>query len=568
MSTHRYIDRLCAAAGALCLLFTLLFMNGEALGLRSEGRTVGYEDRLFDASRVHTLDIVMDGWEDFLDTCENEEYSACSIVLDGEAYQNVGLRAKGNTSLTSVSQMGSDRYSFKVEFDHYEAGKSYYGLDKLVLNNLIQDNTMMKDYLAYRLMGEFGVASPLCSFVYLTVNGEDWGLYLAVEGVEDAFLQRNYGGAGELYKPDSTGQDSGGAPRLLGGERQDPDGARQLPGEAGQGPNGEGPMFQGQEDGSPGREQRPGDGMGSDDVKLNYIDDDPDSYPNIFDNAKTDITQADESRLIASLKALSSGENLEQVLDVDQVLRYFVVHNFLVNGDSYTGNIIHNYYLYEQDGQLSMIPWDYNLAFGSFQGGSASAGVNDPIDEALSDRPMQAWIFSDENYTQRYHQLYAQFLEGAELESLIDETQALIAPYVERDPTKFCTYEQFQNGTEALKAFCALRLESVQGQLEGSIPSTSQGQREDAAALVDAGGLDLSDMGSMGAGGFGRGEQGGGARAQAAFAPADGQGFAGPGDFTLPGGQTQSGENAGAVLLGVSLLFLLGGLLFAFKFRR
>ena len=70
-----------------------------------------------------------------------------------------------------------------MEFDHYDNSKSYYGLDKLNLNNLIQDNTMMKDCLVYRLMGEFGVASPLCSYVYLTVNGEDWGLYLAVEGV-------------------------------------------------------------------------------------------------------------------------------------------------------------------------------------------------------------------------------------------------------------------------------------------------------------------------------------------------------------------------------------------------
>ena len=82
-----------------------------------------------------------------------------------------------------------------MEFDHYDSSKTYYGLDKLNLNNLIQDNTMMKDYLVYRLMGDFGVAAPLCSYVYLTVNGEDWGLYLAVEGVEEAFLRRNYGSA-------------------------------------------------------------------------------------------------------------------------------------------------------------------------------------------------------------------------------------------------------------------------------------------------------------------------------------------------------------------------------------
>ena len=39
-------------------------------------------------------------------------------------------------------------------------------------------------------------------------------------------------------------------------------------------------------------------GKGSDDVKLKYIDDSFESYSNIFDNAKTDITDADKTRLI------------------------------------------------------------------------------------------------------------------------------------------------------------------------------------------------------------------------------------------------------------------------------
>ena len=125
-------------------------------------------------------------------------------------------------------------------------------------------------------------------------------------------------------------------------------------------------------------------------MKLQYIDDDPESYQNIFGNAKTDVSSNDEAWLIESLKKLSSYEDLEDVLDMDAVLRYFVVHNFVVNGDSYTGSMIHNYYLYEQDGKLSMLPWDYNLAFGGFHGNNATRSVNDPIDDVLSDRPMQA----------------------------------------------------------------------------------------------------------------------------------------------------------------------------------
>ena len=37
----------------------------------------------------------------------------------------------------------------------------------------------------------------------MTVNGEDWGLFLAVEEPEEAFAQRVYGlEYGQLYQPD------------------------------------------------------------------------------------------------------------------------------------------------------------------------------------------------------------------------------------------------------------------------------------------------------------------------------------------------------------------------------
>ena len=432
MSTHKYIDKLCAAALVLCLLLTAAFMNGEALGVRPAASVMGYETRLFDTARVHTIDIVMDDWDGFLETRENEEYAQCAVVIDGEAYQNTAIRAKGNTSLTMVSAMDSDRYSFKLEFDHYNSGSTYYGLDKLSLNNIIQDTTYMKDYLTYQMMGAFGVDAPLCSYVFITVNGQDWGLYLAVEGVEDGFLRRNYGSdPGKLYKPDSM---SFGGGRGNGREFDmknvmgfGEDGA--LPSL----PDGQ-PFCGGQSapDGKRGRGEEPGGmgggpggGMGSDDVKLRYIDDDPDSYPNIFQNAKTDVTKADQARLIASLKALNDGENLEEVLDIDEVLRYFVVHNFVRNGDSYTGSMVHNYYLYEEEGRLSMIPWDYNLAYGTFQGGDADSEVNAPIDSPVSggdSRPMVDWIFASPEYTELYHQyLRANNIKGVDISFGIDQ---------------------------------------------------------------------------------------------------------------------------------------------------
>lgn len=116
MSTHKYIDRICVIALVIAMVVTLLFMNGKVFGITAQA-TTGYENRLFDTSRVHQIDIEMDDWEGFLETCENEEYTTCTLVIDGESYKNVGIRAKGNTSLSNVSQMGSDRYSLKIEFD-------------------------------------------------------------------------------------------------------------------------------------------------------------------------------------------------------------------------------------------------------------------------------------------------------------------------------------------------------------------------------------------------------------------------------------------------------------------
>ena len=578
MSTSKHIDRICCAALALALIAALLLLSvGDAAGA---GSALGYEDKLFDCSEVHTIDISMDDWEGFIAGCEDEEYAVCDVSIDGETYKNVGIRAKGNTSLKNVSALGSSRYSFKLEFDHYDDTISYHGLDKLSLNNIIQDNTYMKDFLCYTMMSDFGADAPLCSYCYITVNGSDWGLYLAVEGVEESFLQRNYGSDyGELYKPDSSdmggGRGNGGgfdaedfdfsgedenrqgetfdqasnsgkmpgmdnmqmpengeAPEngemLDRGNMQMPEtgeapedgemfdrGNMQMP-ETGEAPeNGEmfdrGNMQMPEMGEAPENGEMTGKGgtRGSSDVSLIYSDDDPDSYPNIFDNAKTDVTRADKARLIEALRKLNTGEDIESAVDIDEVMRYFVVHNFVCNFDSYTGSMIHNYYLYEEDGRLAMIPWDYNLAFGGFeQGGGASSLVNYPIDTPLSggtvqSRPMLAWIFADDEYTELYHEYFAEFIselfDSGRLEALIDATRELIAPYVERDPTKFCTYEEFETGADTLREFCLLRAESVRAQLAGTIPSTDEGQAADSSALIDAGSLNISDMGSMGA---------------------------------------------------------------------
>jgi len=623
MLRHRLIDRICCITLAVVLLAVCALMSASANGLLQSERSLGYEKRLFDQSRVHTLDIVMDDWEEFLQTCTNEEYASCTVLIDGESVGIAGIRAKGNTSLSSVAAYGNNRYSFKIEFDHYEPGKTYYGLDKLSLNNLIQDKTFLKDYLAYTLMARMGVSAPLCSFVKIRVNGESWGLYLAVEAIEDSFLQRNYGAdSGELYKPDNMSMGGGrgngrsfdmedfaqrfsstsdsetsdapssvpaspvpndttvpsedivenSAPSRTAGGFD----ASQMAGgfDASQTAGGFDPsqtaggFDPSQTAGGFDPSQRAGgfdpsqtaggfdpsqmaggfdpsqtaggfdpsqtaggfdpshmaDGfdffgmggaMGGSDVMLQYIDDNPDSYSAIFSSAKTDVTKADQARLIASLKTLSEGTNIESAVDTEAVIRYLVVHNFLCNDDSYTGSMIHNYYLYEENGLLSMIPWDYNLAIGAFgMGGSdATSTVNSPIDSPvssgdISSRPILSWIFESEEYTLRYHEVYAEFIsciyENNWLDEELQRVSQLIAPYIAQDKTAFFSSDEFLTAVESLRQFCTLRCESILGQLDGSIPSTAQAQRTDDSALIDGSHISLSDMGEFGMGG-GRG---------------------------------------------------------------
>ena len=432
-------------------------MNAEALGITSNIRDPGYKKILFDGSKVHTIDLVVNNKEAFFADAEKHEYVSCSAVIDGDAANNVGLRVKGKTDLGNVREESRERMSFRLEFDHYQLGETWLGLDKLDLNNLIQDATCMKEYLTYSLMRGFGVPSPLASYAKVTLNGEEIGLYLAVEGVEDSFISRNYGGGhAMLYKPENT---------------ESTEDARVI--EA---------------------------------VKLKYTDDDPANYEALFVNAGTEPEPGDRNRLISLLKTLNKYEDLDQILDTEEVIRYFVVHNFTVSDDSYTGNTVGNYILLERDGRLAMLPWDYNTAYGSASGMEEKAAVNAPIDAPapegrIDDRPMVGWIFSDETYKEQYHELFEDFIEqyaeSDRIREMISETEELIAPYVSADPTKFMSEEAFRAGVRALKLFVELRTQSVSGQLAGSIPSTFSGQIEDPESLVDASMLDLSALDSV-----------------------------------------------------------------------
>ena len=460
MINHKYIDPICVGAAVLAVLLTLVLLFGEQLGIPKASANPGYATRLFDDSRVHTIDIQMEDWGAFIGNAGKEEYTACTVEIDGETFPNIGLRAKGNNSLRLTEEYGLSRFSLKLEFDQFSDGGNYYGLDKFSLDASFQDNSYLKTYMVYDMMTFMEVPAPLCSYAWVTVNGQDWGLFLAVEEPEEAFARRNFGKHyGKLYKPDY---------RSLNDENAD--------------------------------------------VALQYIDEDPGSYPGIFENAKFKVSKTDQKRVIDALRTLSSGENLESAIQVDEVLRYFAVQVFVMNWDSYLGHTGHNYFLYEKDGVLSILPWDYNLAFGTY-----ALGMTDPIKDpnilinypintpaegsVMLNRPLYHNLMKHSEYFARYHayfdQLLSEYFENGRFEAVLRQKEMLIAPYVQKDPTAFCSYEDHRLAVDTLTRVCLLRAQSVRGQLNGEIPATIRGQQEYPEPRIDASEIRLTDLGDF-----------------------------------------------------------------------
>ena len=557
-----------AAAVLLCVL-AVAFPHRLVEAVGGKGIAMEYEAELFGEDSVIQIDIRMEdgAWEEMLDNAMAEEYYSCDVTINGHELRNVGIRPKGNTSLSAIAaDPDTDRYSLKLEFDHYVDGQTCLGLDKLILNNNYADATNMKEAIVYDMYRYLEADASLYNYAEISVNGTYWGVYLALEAVEDSFLLRNYGvEGGNLYKPE--GMDMGGGPgmerdgfpdRSKGGqEGQNMPGEGGRPGEdgtsfggglpfggefpAGEGlptggefPTGEGLPTGGDfpaGEGLPGDTQGPGQGgqgggdgstpqqpggmpfggrfsMGSGGADLNYTDDDLDSYSTIWEGEVTDSGKKDHKRVVEALRNISQGRELEESLDIDNVLKYMAVHTFSVNLDSLSGNMAHNYYLYENDGKLNVIPWDYNLSFGGMgmgAGDGASGMINDAIDTPFQGTDFFDALLEDETYLAKYHEylrkLTEEYVFGGRFEEVYGRIRSQIDGLVETDPTAFYPYAEYDAAAGMLYRTVLLRAESIRGQLDGSIPATDQGQREDASGLIDASSIDIEAMGVFDMGG-------------------------------------------------------------------
>ncbi|MHA7967575.1 CotH kinase family protein [Paenibacillus sp. CAU 1782] len=394
------------------LMFALALVVGALPGLAgqkaaaAEGGIKQAYESVFAGDNVIDVNVTItdEDWDSILASPLDKDYKNVTVDIDGTVIENVGFSTKGNLTLKSVAAMtDSDRYSFRLKFDKYDKSQTWLGLDKLSLNNNYSDPSYLREYLHYEALKAIGLDSPLTVFVNLYVNGELYGFYTGVEAVDDSYLARNVGAdyeSGVLYDTDAGST-------LVYDENSDYDTiTRDL-------------------------------GIKDDKASLKYF--------------------------IQVLNEMPDGEkgDIESVLDVDSALKYIAANAVLGNYDSYNGDKAQNYMLYgDASGKYTVIPWDYNMSFNGYTatGGRSGSGtgsntnaVTASIDVPvlginMEDAPLINNLLEVEEYKARYLNYVEQLVDYMEtIQDRITELGDLISPYVEADPTKFYTMEQFQS---------------------------------------------------------------------------------------------------------------------------
>ena len=384
----------------------------------------------FTPTAVNTLSITItdENWQNILDNPLDEEYHETAITFNGVTLDSVAIRTKGGSSLRSVANSSSDRYSFKVDINEYVSGQKFFGLKKFTLQNSFNDPSYMREVIAYELMDEMGVPTPEHAYVNFYVNGELFGLYLMVEAVDGEFVEKHFANSnGDLYKPDGTGSD------------------------------------------------------------LLWLGDDIQSYTDI--NLQTNEDTTDNGAFINFVESLDKGET--SAIEVDTLLRYMSVSTSLSNLDSYHGPLAHNYYIYDDDGVFSILPWDFNESFGTFNMDCNNVDVrelyiDEPVSGALSERPLIANVFAEQSNLDTYHSYLTQLINGSlssdTFNARVNEIADLIREHVQNDPTSFYGSTYFeQNLTSTtgqfygLTSFMQYRVANMVAQLDGTLPSAGDG---------------------------------------------------------------------------------------------
>jgi spore coat protein CotH len=480
----------------------------------------------FDISHVATVRLVMskENQAECLQNAVAEKYVKADFWFDDELVPDVAIRSKGNASLWETLKLGSYRFGLKVDFNLFNRARSFHGIKKLNLNNGWTDPTLIRECLAYEIFEQMEIPTPRASFVDLWLNDIHLGVYTMVEQIDLTFLTRHFPQTdGNLYKPripaaflNWTGEDFKETPDV---RRTNGKGDTETSLNVNLGGGNLGDIMQALEPKDSDKTRVPGPGGLLPGQRPPPLAPPPDMFPPLpldyleLMQLRTNENKPDHTALLHFLDILNNEpdetfpEEIEKVLDVDETLRFLAVSTLLVHLDNYIG-LGHNYYLYEMDGKFTIIPWDLNMAFGTYtcmgieREGLINFYIDEPTGCPIAERPLVKRLLSYPPYLDAYHGYLEELLAGPfetnRMFSRIDELADVIRPFVEADTLKFYSTADFERGLVqdiipskkrgpkptpeiieyapiGLKPFVLERSESVRQQLDGKRPSTNNG---------------------------------------------------------------------------------------------
>lgn len=317
---------------------------------------------------------------------------ASSVTIGGTKVSWCGLKTKGNYTLSHAytDNPGSDRFSFTVNFGKYITKADYgekqnfYGCEKISFNNFFFDKSMMKEYFAFKLMEEMGLPTPQYCLAKLYINGEYYGVYFMVEALDETILEQYWNCTGKeissyLCKPTGTSL------KYTDLAKDDS------------------PLWEWDEE-----------------TKADVAD----MLPTVLDWTKKLTYLSDGRDLEGNPIDVQSEEYVEllgTILELDEVIRYFAVSSWLCQLDNMFTNY-QNYGLYvSESGVATLLPWDYDLAFGCYYPSSAETTANYPVDvmyrlesryadyekrisaSTYADFPLFNVIYQNDTLMEKYH---------------------------------------------------------------------------------------------------------------------------------------------------------------------
>ncbi len=385
--------------------------------------TINAQD-IYNIDRIQEIKIYFEdeNWDQTLDSLKKEgtkKRIKADVKLNGRMYKDCGVRFKGNSSYNNARNVFGRKMPINIKSDYTSDSQTFPGgFTRLKLANGFRDPSFVREVLSYEIARKY-MSAPKCNFSHVYINDEYYGLYTNVESINETFLKEHF-----------ENQDA-----LL--VKCDPEYSLKPPAKCPKNAN---------------------------KATLEFMGFDSLCYKGTYE---TKSDKQDYKSLIALTKILKDNPSkAKSVLDIDRTLWMLAYNNVLVNLDSYSGRLAHNYYMAkDQSGRWVPLIWDLNLCFGGFRFDGTGKPLDNPgmikmspfIHYKNPERPLIQKILTIPRYRKTYI---------AHMRTIINENfknnsymtrarrlQSIVDLAVKNDESKFYSYASFkENLTKSSKA--------------------------------------------------------------------------------------------------------------------